>query len=118
MWDCRPRIRGFSPPCGDKISSCRIQQVENSHPQFKIPFPFPLSLPWAEIQRRRISEEELVAVLLSPGQVMPVRPGREVWQSLLQSGYLLRVFIDIDRSPIDVVTASRTSKLEKYWKVE
>ena len=72
----------------------------------------------AEIQRRRISEEELVAVLLSPGQVMPVRPGREVWQSLLQSGYLLRVFIDIDRSPIEVVTAYRTSKLEKYWKVE
>ena len=72
----------------------------------------------AEIQRRRISEEELVAVLLSPGQVMPVRPGREVWQSLLQSGYLLRVFIDINRSPIEVVTAYRTSKLEKYWKVE
>ena len=57
-------------------------------------------------------------VLLSPGQVMPVRSGREVWQSLLQSGYLLRVFIDIDRSPIEVVTAYRTSKLEKYWKVE
>jgi len=72
----------------------------------------------AEIQRRRISEEELVAVLLSPGQVMPVRPGREVWQSLLQSGYLLRVFIDINRSPIEVVTAYRTSKLENYWKVE
>jgi hypothetical protein len=32
--------------------------------------------------------------------------------------YLLRVFVDTDRRPAEVVTAYRTSKLEKYWKSE
>lgn len=32
--------------------------------------------------------------------------------------YLLRVFVDIDRQPAEVVTAYRTSKVEKYWKSE
>jgi hypothetical protein len=44
--------------------------------------------------------------------------GGEVWQSLLQSGFLLRVFIDIDRTPMEVVTVYRTSKIDKYWRVE
>ena len=30
--------------------------------------------------------------------------------------YLLRVFVDIDRQPAEVVSAYRTSKVEKYWK--
>ena len=72
----------------------------------------------AEMERRSISEEDVVDVLVSPGQVEPVRPGREVWQSLLQSGFLLRVFIDIDRTPMEVVTVYRTSKIDKYWRVE
>jgi hypothetical protein len=72
----------------------------------------------AEMQRRSISEEDVVDVLVSPGQVEPLRPGREVWQSLLQSGFLLRVFIDIDRTPMEVVTVYRTSKIDKYWRVE
>ena len=72
----------------------------------------------AEMQRRSIVEEDVLDVLVSPGQVEPVRPGREVWQSLLQSGFLLRVFIDIDRTPMEVVTVYRTSKIDKYWRVE
>jgi hypothetical protein len=32
--------------------------------------------------------------------------------------HLLRVFVDIDRQPAEVVTAYRTSKVEKYWKSE
>jgi hypothetical protein len=30
--------------------------------------------------------------------------------------YLVRVFVDIDRSPPEVATAYRTSKVEKYWR--
>ena len=30
------------------------------------------------------------------------------------AGYLLRVFVDVDRSPPEVVTVYRTSKMEKY----
>ena len=49
----------------------------------------------------------------SPEQVIPVREGRVVAQGLV-GGYLLRVFVDVDRQPPEVVTAYRTSKIEKY----
>lgn len=46
-----------------------------------------------------------------------VRNGREVWQSLMPEGSLLRVIIDVDRSPPEIVTVYRTSKISKYWRV-
>jgi len=30
--------------------------------------------------------------------------------------YLVRVFVDVDRSPPEVVTVYRTSKVERYWR--
>jgi hypothetical protein len=30
--------------------------------------------------------------------------------------YLLRVFVDIDRDPAEIVTVYRTSRIAKYWK--
>jgi hypothetical protein len=30
----------------------------------------------------------------------------------------VRVFVDVDRAPPEVVTAYRTSKLAKYWRAE
>ena len=76
-----------------------------------------------EMERRGISEAEIVRVLSAPEQSDLVRPGRVVYQSRTEfeeSGkiYLLRVFVDIDRQPAEVVTAYRTSKVEKYWKSE
>jgi hypothetical protein len=32
--------------------------------------------------------------------------------------YLVRVFVDIDRSPAEVVTVYRTTRIAKYWKGE
>jgi hypothetical protein len=32
----------------------------------------------------------------------------------LAGEYLLRVFVDVDRTPAEVVTVYRTSKIEKY----
>lgn len=32
--------------------------------------------------------------------------------------YLIRVFVDVDLMPVEVVTAYRTSKIEKYWRTE
>jgi len=52
-------------------------------------------------------------VLATPEQVSPVRPGRVVAQGLIGS-HLVRVFVDVDRTPAEVVTAYRTSKIEKY----
>lgn len=74
-----------------------------------------------EIQRRGLSEEMVRAILLAPEQRLEVRPGREVLQSKISSrqpeqAYLLRVIVDTDRRPAEVVTAYRTSKIEKYWR--
>ena len=39
--------------------------------------------------------------------------GRVVAQGMTE-GYLLRVFVDVNRTPAEVVTVYRTSKLRKY----
>jgi len=74
-----------------------------------------------EMIRRQIDERDVAATLRNPGQIETVRPGRMVYQSLMESGepaktYILRVFVDMDRDPVEVVTVYRTSKLSKYWR--
>lgn len=74
-----------------------------------------------EIERRRITDAEIAQVLSMPEQVEMVRSGRAVYQARINYGeplrtYLIRVFVDIDRQPPEVVTAYRTSKVEKYWR--
>ena len=69
-----------------------------------------------EAARRGIASHEVQRVLDAPGQKHVVRLGREVWQSFTVDGYLLRVFIDVDRFPPEIVTVYRTSKISKYWR--
>ena len=72
-----------------------------------------------EIRRRGIEEGALRQVLAAPEQRHAVRPGRDVLQSriaLAGKTYLLRVFVDIDRDPAEIVTAYRTSRIAKYWR--
>jgi len=75
-----------------------------------------------EIVRRQINFEDIARVLENPEQTEVVRAGREVYQSRIKSGdpqktYLIRVVVDTDRHPAEVVTtAYRTSKIEKYWR--
>jgi hypothetical protein len=74
-----------------------------------------------EIQRRRIDEGAARRVLAAPEQRHAVRPGRDVLQSriaLAGKTYLLRVFVDIDRDPAEVVTVYRTSRIAKYWRAQ
>jgi hypothetical protein len=74
-----------------------------------------------EMGRRRLQEKDVDAVLRNPGQRFDVRPGRVILQSRHLEGsaeYLLRVFVDVDRTPAEVVTAYRTSKIAKYWRDE
>lgn len=49
--------------------------------------------------------------------------GRVVLQARVAMGdppktYLVRVIVDVDRRPAEVVTAYRTSKMAKYWRGE
>ena len=72
-----------------------------------------------ELKRRGLSIEVIDRVLRNPEQRLEVRPGRVVVQSRVQqsgSQSLVRVFVDIERAPAEVVTAYRTSKVLKYWR--
>jgi len=73
-----------------------------------------------EINRRGLTVKTIDEILKSPEQRLDVRPGRVVLQSRIEESgleYLIRVFVDIDRNPAEVVTAYRTSKVLKYWRV-
>lgn len=74
-----------------------------------------------EMKRRMISEDVVRFVLENPGQRLVVRTGRVVLQTQKMMGgknYLIRVFVDIDRHPAEVVTVYITSKISKYWRDE
>lgn len=76
-----------------------------------------------EMARRQSSAAEAARVLAAPEQTACVREGRAVYQSRIEWGepsktYLLRVVVDIDRQPPEVVTVYRSSKVQKYWRSE
>ncbi len=76
-----------------------------------------------EARRRGIDLAIVRSILAAPEQRLTVRPGRVVLQSRLELGfekrvYLVRVVVDLDRDPAEVVTVYRTTKLAKYWKGE
>ena len=71
-----------------------------------------------EITRRGIPREFVDAVLKAPEEIIPGTGGKEVYQSqkVFESGkvFLLRVVVDGRAEPPTVVTAYRTSKVDKY----
>ena len=72
-----------------------------------------------EMQRRRVAATTVRSVLAAPEQRYPVRSGRDVLQSkilLRDKTYLVRVFVDVDRIPAEVVTVYLTSQVAKYWR--
>ncbi len=72
----------------------------------------------AQMRRRGIKVSVVRKILLDPEQVLEVRPGRVVLQSRVifeNRSRLVRIFIDVDESPMRVVTVYRTSKVDKYW---
>ena len=76
-----------------------------------------------EMRRRGVNTDVVQQVLSRPEQRLDVRPGRVVLQSRFTIGeparvYLIRVFVDVDRHPAEIVTVYRTSKVAKYWQEE
>ena len=72
-----------------------------------------------QIGRRGISPKDVYAVLANPYSIERLREGRVVVQGLVMSevarrSALLRIFVDVDWNPPVIVTAYKTSKLEKY----
>lgn len=66
-----------------------------------------------QLLARGLDEAAVRQTLELPDEVAPVRPGRVVAQRIF-GGHLLRVFVDIGPNPPEVVTAYKTSKLDKY----
>lgn len=66
-----------------------------------------------QMAKRQVTSADVGRVLAAPEQVLEVRAGRVVAQGMAGE-YLLRVFVDIDRTPAEVITVYRTSKIEKY----
>ena len=76
-----------------------------------------------EMSRRGIPKETVYEIIEMHEQEYEVRKGRKVYQSRRREGdpprfYLYRVFMDVDRRPVEVVTVYRTSKIDKYWRAE
>ena len=66
-----------------------------------------------QMERRQITERELRRLLDCSEEIIPVRKDRIVVQGM-SGDYLLRVFLDVDRDPSEIVTCYRTSKISKY----
>jgi hypothetical protein len=73
------------------------------------------------MERRGIDAEVVRAVLAGPEQRLALSATRDVLQSRVEVAgrtYLVRVFVDVDRDPPEVVTVYRTSKIAKYWRAD
>ena len=86
-------------------------------------FRFSRHAEW-EMARRGIPLALVEAVMEHPEQrlVDESGTGRWIYQSRLRFGdgkmYLLRVVVDEEEEPPAIITAYRTSKIEKYWSAE
>jgi hypothetical protein len=71
-----------------------------------------------EMQRRGLLDAEVEAVIRKPGQVLPAKKGRQVFQSKLgvAGKILLRVIVKEDATAYHVITSYQTSKVAKYWR--
>ena len=71
-----------------------------------------------EMQRRGISQADAEVVVRNPGQVVPSRKGRLIYQSKLGAAgrKVLRVIVKEDVMAYHVISVYKTSKVAKYWK--
>ena len=74
-----------------------------------------------EMARRGLPEVVVREVLSAPGQRIEIRPGRVLYQSIVEEPQgagrrLVRVVVDVDRQPAEVVTAYRTCRIARYWR--
>lgn len=74
-----------------------------------------------ELERRGLPRPVLAQVLEAPEQRVVVRPGRTILRSRVEFDpgriYPVRIAVDFDRFPAEIVTVYRTSRIEKYWRV-
>lgn len=67
----------------------------------------------SQMAKRGLAEAEVRHALAEPDESYQVREGRIVVHRMGNKG-LLRIFVDIDRNPPEVVTAYRTTRIGRY----
>lgn len=70
-----------------------------------------------QMEFRNVSLEVVMSVLTNPQQIL-TEEGKKIYQSIInfeEGDYLLRVFVNIEKEPNNVITVYRTSKIEKYY---
>lgn len=63
---------------------------------------------------RKIDPATILEALKNPDLVQVVNHGRIVASKLIGTK-LLRIIVDVDRQPPEVVTAYITSRIQRYW---
>lgn len=76
-----------------------------------------------QMRERGVPEEMVMEIISVPEQTVLESPEKMIYQSIKffeqdQSNFLVRVFVNITKSPNLVITVYRTSKIEKYWHYE
>lgn len=70
-----------------------------------------------QLKLRGIEENVIVEILNNPGQII-IEDDKTLYQSIIiEAGkkYLIRVFVNHTKTPNLVITAYKTSKIEKYY---
>ena len=75
----------------------------------------------SQLIRRGIPKTLAIRIASAPQQVLAVRLGREVRQSIVVFSpggrrYLVRAIVDVHGDDIGIVTVYRTSRVAKYWR--
>ena len=72
-----------------------------------------------QLVERGLSKDSVLEVLVTPGQVIQQEAGISVFQQRYAEGgkeYLIRVAARLEGSTWVVLTAYKTSKVQKYWR--
>jgi hypothetical protein len=70
-----------------------------------------------QITKRNISRTIVDNVIANPGKIIMYDNCTKVFQSIIdekENKYLYRVFVNICKNPALIITAYKTSKIEKY----
>ena len=71
-----------------------------------------------QMEFRNVSLEVVMSILTNPKQIL-TEEGKKVYQSIInfdeEGDYLVRIFVNIEKEPNNVITVYRTSKIDKYY---
>jgi hypothetical protein len=71
-----------------------------------------------QMELRQVSLEVVMSILTNPQQILTEK-GRKIYQSIInfegEGNYLVRIFVNAEKNPNNVITIYRTSKIEKYY---